>query len=74
MNPRQAREFYEEDEDPNEVFAAFDSSPHGLTGQAPPVAAVQVVTTDRFVSYFSVNSSALQPGDPAQWPRECVQA
>lgn len=37
MTPDEAASFYEEDEDPREVFAWFDAGPHGVT--ARPVTA-----------------------------------
>jgi hypothetical protein len=36
MTPQEAANFYEADEDPRKVFAAFDAAEKGLT--APPVA------------------------------------
>ena len=39
MTPEEAENFYEEDEDPAEVFAWFDAGPHSVT--APPAGAQQ---------------------------------
>ncbi len=40
MTPEEALSFYEEDEDPGEVFAWFDAGPHHVT--ARPIASCQL--------------------------------
>ena len=37
MTPEEAESFYEEDEDPREVFAWFDAGPHGVTARPAAV-------------------------------------
>ena len=39
MTPEEAEHFYENDEDPQKIFARFDASPKSVT--APPAAAQQ---------------------------------
>jgi hypothetical protein len=39
MTPEEAERFYEDDEDPQKIFAAFDAAPKGVT--APPAASQQ---------------------------------
>lgn len=34
MTPEEAKDFYEDDRDPREVFARFDTGPHVVTGYA----------------------------------------
>lgn len=33
MTPEEAASFYEDDEDPREIFARFDAGPHVVTGR-----------------------------------------
>ena len=39
MTPEEAANFYEEDEDPREVFTWFDAGPHGVTAYPAAVTA-----------------------------------
>ncbi len=41
MTPEEAANFYEEDEDPREVFAWFAAGPHGVTARPALVTAHQ---------------------------------
>jgi hypothetical protein len=43
MTPEEAEQFYETDEDPEKIFAAFDAAHKGVT--APPAQSGQVVTS-----------------------------
>jgi hypothetical protein len=58
MTPEEAENFYEEDEDPAEVFAWFDAGPYGVT--APPVGAQQPPAPE-------VVTRVLQSGLYARW-------
>lgn len=51
MTPEEAANFYEEDEDPREVFAWFDAGQHGVTARpaaviAHPAAVQQAVAAE----------------------------
>lgn len=63
MTPEEAENFYEEDEDPAEVFAWFDAGPHGVT--APPVGAQQPPAPE-------VVTRVLQSGLYARWREELL--
>jgi hypothetical protein len=58
MTPEEAENFYEEDEDPAEVFAWFDVGPHGVT--APPAGAQQPLAPE-------IATRVLQSGLYARW-------
>jgi hypothetical protein len=63
MTPEEAENFYEEDEDPREVFAWFDAGPHGVT--ARPAAAQQPVSA-------GVLSAVMASGLYGQWRRDLL--
>lgn len=63
MTPEEAENFYEEDEDPAEVFAWFDAGQHGVT--APPVGAQQPPAPE-------VVTRVLQSGLYARWREELL--
>jgi hypothetical protein len=63
MTPEEAANFYEEDEDPAEVFAWFDAGPHGVT--TPPAAAQQPPTP-------GVLARVLESGLYARWREELL--
>jgi len=46
MTPDEAANFYEEDEDPREVFAWFDAAPHGLTRRPTVVTAQEAAVQE----------------------------
>ena len=56
MSPDEAEGFYEEDEEPAKVWAAFEAGPHGIT--ARPV----TITYDREVRAAYVCLGARSPG------------
>jgi hypothetical protein len=64
MTPEEAENFYEEDEDPREVFAWFDAGPHGIT--ARPAATQQPVVSAEVIS--AVMASGLY----GQWRQELL--
>ncbi len=47
MTPEEAKDFHEDDEDPQKVFAAFDAGPRGVTARP---AGVQQPTSAEMVS------------------------
>lgn len=63
MTPEEAANFYEEDEDPAEVFAWFDAGPHGVT--TPPATAQQPPTP-------RVLARVLESGLYARWREELL--
>jgi hypothetical protein len=54
MTPEEAEQFYETDEDPEKVFAAFDATHKGVT--APPAQGGQAAATA--VTYTATYSAA----------------